>query len=552
MTGMLMATLSIACVMFTGRLGEKELAAVGLALSIFNVTGLSVMHGLMSTCITVFSQTFGRGNKYQLGIELQKALFITSVCCFCCWGVFLGIEPFLLAIKINPMVAKMAAEYLIFMIPGILFASIASVIEKYIQSQNKIVLPMIIWAIANGVNVALHYFLLFPLKMGTKGSAIAQSASFACAALLMFAYLYFSKLYRNTWTGYSHAMWYDWGSWLKLGIPGLAMIALKWWFFEIGFILVGIVGVTELATQSLLTNLNHVLYNLLSGGLGVACSIIVGQSLGAGEPFVPPRAILAGLLLTCSGMAFFAVLLLVLRWYVPKIYTSDPNVIALAAKCMPLLCVYMIFEGAVGVMGGAIRGAGLQPLGALTIFICLYIFSAPLGFSLLLKTNLKLMGLWIGFANGLFMISVVYLILLLRTNWNKQVALAAKRTKTRVKEERDSIAKSDIVMKEQGSIQKNSSVDSNLTDQSLESGSTVKKGQPKCFIIFSRSLYTGIMLLIFVVGLTLKLSLCLKDIFGIACLRDDGTFLWVPTANASGLLAQVTFAVKENCTIFTP
>lgn len=92
------------------------------------------------------------------------------------------------------------------------------------------------------------------------------------------------------------------------------------------------------------------------------------------------------------------------------------KVVELAARCMPLLCVFIIFEGAVvrtdslslniemkdlppccclhlqGVMGGAMRGAGLQPLGALTIFICLYIFSAPLGFSLLLKSSLKLMG----------------------------------------------------------------------------------------------------------------------------------------------------------------
>ncbi len=83
-------------------------------------------------------------------------------------------------------------------------------------------------------------------------------------------------------------MWHDWGSWLKLGIPGLAMIALKWWFFELCLILVGestslqvylvllnrvftihslfsgTVGVTELAAQTLLINLNQMMYNLVS------------------------------------------------------------------------------------------------------------------------------------------------------------------------------------------------------------------------------------------------------------------------------------------------
>ncbi|KAM3183114.1 hypothetical protein ACTXT7_011002 [Hymenolepis weldensis] len=280
--------------------------------------------------VPIVNPTFGSGNKYRMGIELQKALYISSICCVCFWGVFLSIEPLLLAIKINPLIAK--------------------------------------------------------------GSAIAQSASYLCASILMFSYLYFSKLYKNTWNGYSHAMWYDWGSWLKLGIPGLAMIALKWWYFEIGLILVGVIGVTELAAQTLLININQTLYNLLSVGLGIACSIIVGQSLGAGEAAIPPVTIFAGLFLTCTGMSLAAVLLLALRWHVPKIFTADPKVIAIAAQCMPLLCVFLIFEGAVGVMGGAMRGAGLQPLGALTIFVCLYLLSAPLGFSLLIKSNLKLVG----------------------------------------------------------------------------------------------------------------------------------------------------------------
>nr|CDS27441.1 multidrug and toxin extrusion protein 2 [Hymenolepis microstoma] len=545
--------MSIACVVFVGRLGESELAAVGLALSIFNVAGFSVMHGLLSTCITVFSQTFGSGNKYRMGIELQKAIYITSICSICCWGVFLSIEPLLLAIKINPRIAKMSAEYLVYMIPAIFFASGVSVLEKYIQSQNKMIPPLVIWASVNILNALIHYILLFLLEIGIKGSAIAQSVSYLCATVLMISYLYFSKLYKNTWNGYSHAMWYDWGSWLKLGIPGLAMIALKWWYFEIGLILVGTVGVSELAAQTLLINLNQTFYNLFSVGLSIACSIIVGQSLGAGEADVPIVTTLAGLFLTCVGMLLAAILLLALRWQVPKIFTSDPNVIAIAAQCMPLFGIFLIFEGAVGVMGGAIRGSGLQPLGALTIFICLYILSAPLGFTLLLKSNLKLTGLWIGFATGLFLISIVYLILLLRTNWQKQIRLAAKRTKKQIEQtdSYDSIEISGISSEEESAVKK-TSLDSNQMEQTGVVGSTSEKEQSVWCVIVSRSLFTAGMLLIFVAGLVLKLSLPLSDMFGIACLRKNGTFLWVPTANASDPIYLNLFAASENCTIFIP
>ncbi len=34
-------------------------------------------------------------------------------------------------------------------------------------------------------------------------------------------------------------MWEDWNIWFKLAFPGLFMLALQWWFFELGTILSG-------------------------------------------------------------------------------------------------------------------------------------------------------------------------------------------------------------------------------------------------------------------------------------------------------------------------
>ncbi|VDD80914.1 unnamed protein product [Mesocestoides corti] len=344
--------------------------------------------------------------------------------------------------------------------------------------------------------------------------------------------------------GFSHEMWYDWGNWLKLGIPGLAMIALKWWYFELGLILVG---------------------------LGVACSIIVGQSLGAGKASAPPSTIFAGLLLTTSGMVTVAILLVVLRWHVPKIFTSDPGVISRAAQCLPLLSVFLIFEGAVGVMGGAFRGAGLQPVGALIVFVCLYLFSGPLGFWLLLSTPLKLMGLWVGFVSGLFAMSSVYLIVLLRTNWQQQTVLVysnshistklfkplrchAERTSTRKNESHDDQTDivqtisddADISVDEKNELRENYS-DPSVTEHAVENGHS--RHLP-FRILVSRGLLTFSMLLVFVCGLTLKLSLPLSDVFGSYCLHANGTFVSIPSNFTTDDID--IFARTKNCTIFTP
>ncbi len=45
-----------------------------------------------------------------------------------------------------------------------------------------------------------------------------------------------------------------------------------------------------------------------------------------------------------------------------------------------------------GVLGGVVRGAGLQKYGAYIVFATLYLIAGPVGLPLLLLTNLKLSG----------------------------------------------------------------------------------------------------------------------------------------------------------------
>ncbi len=46
---------------FAGKLGSTELAAVGLSISIFHVAGLSIVTGLLTASETLFSQVSFRG-----------------------------------------------------------------------------------------------------------------------------------------------------------------------------------------------------------------------------------------------------------------------------------------------------------------------------------------------------------------------------------------------------------------------------------------------------------------------------------------------------------
>ncbi|XP_018655126.1 putative multidrug resistance pump [Schistosoma mansoni] len=364
---------------FCGQLGKTALATVGLANSIFNVAGLAVITGLLTAVDTLFSQIFGSSNKGLMGIHLQRAIVISFIMCMPSWSLYLCIEPILLGLKQNPLMAKKASEYLLYMIPGL-------------------------------------------------GSAISQSSAYLFQCICYLPYILMLQQSGLTWKGWTNELWLDWGRWFKLAMPGVLMITLEWIVFEMGSIVSGTLGERELATQTILFNIESMCFTLLPLGFGIASSIRVGQFLGARSSLGPRSVVSTALVTLWTASIVFILTLCLLRWKIPMIFTSEQDVIELSAKLLPLIATFQIFDGTVGVCGGAIRGAGLQLFGAIVCFISLYVIGSPISFSLVYAGAYGLEGLWAGMTIGTIFEGVIYLVICQHINWEKQVQLAIERT----------------------------------------------------------------------------------------------------------------------------
>nr|VZI00272.1 unnamed protein product [Spirometra erinaceieuropaei] len=522
-------TMDTVSLIFCARLGDTQFAAVGLANSIFSITGLAVMYGLLTACDTFFTQTYGSTNKQNMGIHLQRAAYICLCCCFFCWGVHLSVEPLLLAMKQNPEVSKLAAEYLLYEMPTLLFAAWYKLLLKYIQAQNIVIAPMVIAITGNGANALFHYLLLFHTGLGIRGSAISQSLSFILASLLCIAYLYFSKSFATTWGGYRREMWQDWKLWFRLAIAGLFMLAMKWWIFCAGTILSGVVGKIELRAQIIVISIDSFIFTAIPLGLGIATGIRVGQALGAGNNLRPKVTMTAALLSMFVCITFAAIILVTLGRQLCQIFSKDENVIMEALKIFPLLAVFIYLDATMGVLTGVLRGSGMQKIGAIVILVAFYVVGAPIGFSLLLKTHLKLIGkfklcvkptvvllvarkgrMWIGYFIGICINSGAYIYICLKIDWEKQVELAAARTRMPEVE--------------------------HLTQE---------KVSWRC-IALKRAIFTLTLVTCTVIGLIIKLAPPWAEVFGDFCVFSNGTSL--PFAR-SDQAALVTFASANGCKI---
>lgn len=90
-----------------------------------------------------------------------------------------------------------------------------------------------------------------------------------------------------------------------------------------------------------------------------------------------------------------------LRFYLPLLFTKDPDVIELTARVLPVVAVTQIFDGLASGAHGLLRGIGKQSIGGPANLFAYYVISLPISLWLAFGLDWKLEGLWAGVTVGL-------------------------------------------------------------------------------------------------------------------------------------------------------
>ncbi|XP_061326277.1 multidrug and toxin extrusion protein 2-like isoform X2 [Pezoporus flaviventris] len=410
--------ISVVSSIFCGHLGKAELAAVTLAVSVINVTGISIGSGLASACDTLMSQTYGGKNLKQVGTILQRGILILLLCCFPCWALFVNTEQILLLLRQDPEVARLTQVYVMIFIPALPAAFLYQLQTRYLLSQ-AIILPQVLTGIAaNLLNVVMNAFFLYALNLGLVGSAWANTVSQYSQAILLFLYVWWKKIYVETWGGWSKDCLLDWGSFTWLAVPSMLMMCIEWWTFEIGSFLAGLLSVVELGAQSVIYVLSSAAY-MVPLGFSVAASVRVGNALGSGDVMQAKTSCVTALLCTEVFAVVVATLLGTLKDVVGYIFTNDKEIVILVSKVMIIFAPFHLFDAAAATCGGVLRGTGKQKLGAIANAVGYYTIGLPIGISLMFAAKMGVLGLWVGMIICISLQALSFSTFVMRMDWKK-------------------------------------------------------------------------------------------------------------------------------------
>ncbi|XP_034556939.1 multidrug and toxin extrusion protein 1 [Notolabrus celidotus] len=417
---------SFVSTVFCGHLGKTELAGVTLAIAVINVTGISIGAGLAAACDTLISQTYGGRNLLKVGVILQRAILILLLACFPCWAVLINTEPLLLAVKQDPAVARLSQLYVKIFMPALPATFMYSLLTRYLQNQGIIWPQVITGFVVNLLNALINYIFLFALDLGVAGSAVANTLSQYCLATVLYAYIIWKGLHKETWGGWSRECLKDWGSYIYLAIPSMVMLCVEWWTYEIGSFLAGLISEVELGAQSVVYELANVAY-IFPLGFSIAGNVRVGNALGAGD--TEQAKLSAKLSMFCAGLVsiFLAVFIGGMKDHISYVFTYDEQIRERVADVIAFYAPFTLLDAMSASSGGVIRGAGKQKIGAICNILGYYGIGFPIGVSLMFAAKMGIKGLWTGLFTCVFLQCVFLITYLVRMNWKKATTEAQMR-----------------------------------------------------------------------------------------------------------------------------
>ncbi len=397
-----------------GPLGPAAIGAVGAG-SILFMAIMMPGFGTLLALDTFVAQSFGAGRIDEChrwlfaGVQLAVALSVALT------AVAYGFVLLLPAFRFHPEVLAEIQPYMTHLVWSVapLFGYL--VFRRYLQAMNVVRPIMFALVLANVVNVAANWVLVygrygFP-RLGVVGAAYATVFSRLGLALFVIALVVIrerrrpSGLHDVPFAVDIPRMW----AIVRLGLPAAGQILLEVGVFAAASVLAGRIAPAAAAAHQIVLNIAGFIF-MVPYGIGTAAAVRVGQAVGRRDPRGVRLAGWVAIGLATLVMAGSAVLFSTAPRFLVGIFTVDSSVIDVGASLLLVAAVFQLCDGLQAVTTGALRGLGETRLPMLWNLAGHWFFGLPVGYHLAFGLAWGVYGLWVGLSVGLIMIGLALLV----------------------------------------------------------------------------------------------------------------------------------------------
>ncbi|KAL9253055.1 DETOXIFICATION 34-like protein [Drosera capensis] len=234
---------------FVGHIGDIELSAVAISLSVIANFSFGFMLGMGSALETLCGQAFGAGQINMLGVYMQRSWIILFIACFFLLPLYIFATPILKLLGQEDDIAQLAGTFAIQCIPQLFSLAVNFPCQKFLQAQSKVGIMAWIGFVALVVHILMLYFLIEVFGWGTAGAAAAYNISAWGIGVAQVVYIV--GWCKDAWTGLSWLAFQDLWPFVKLSVASAVMLCLEIWYFMTIIVLTGHLANPVIAVGSL-------------------------------------------------------------------------------------------------------------------------------------------------------------------------------------------------------------------------------------------------------------------------------------------------------------
>ncbi len=385
-SSLLQFTYNLIDMLFVSHLGSWAATSVGSS-SFYIGLGHSLAALIMIGTSIKVSHSVGKNNHEEMqdyirtGMQLSLSVGIVYACILLLFG-----KSFIGFLKLNDSyISQEAYKYLAWSAPMLIFAFFNNLFSRVFASLGNTKKALIINAIGIAVNIVLDYILIYPMKLGVSGAAIATLIAniviFICYirvgnGIFNFSFKKVDKVKMMEIT--------------RLGAPIAFQRIL---FTTINILLARLIsgfGDEAIGAQKIALQIESVTY-MVTGGLNGAVASFTGQNFGANKQDRLHKGYKVALALAVIYAGASTAVFWIFPESLARIFVDDSATVAIIISYLQIIGFSQIFNAMEMVSNGYLTGVGKPRIPAYVSMI-FTVLRLPMAY--LLTSIIGLPGIW--------------------------------------------------------------------------------------------------------------------------------------------------------------
>lgn len=409
-------------IFFVSQLGADAVATVGITESLITLV-YAIAIGLAMGTTALVSRRVGEKDIDGASRSAFQAIIV---------GFAASLPISLIGILYAPeLLSLMGAEsnivenlygYTTIMIGSNVVIMMLFVINAVFRGAGDAAISMRVLWVANGINIILDPLLIFGIwifpELGVTGAAVATSIGRGIGVLFQIYLLLKGNTRIRLLKEHLSLQWSVMKKLIRISLGGIGqfIIATSSW---IGLVrIMAEFGSVTVAGYTIAIRI--LVFSILpSWGMSNAAATLVGQNLGAKKPDRAEKSTWMAAIVNMVFLGIVGIIFYTLSEYLVRIFTTDPEIIAIGAKCLRIISYGYLAYAFGMVIIQAFNGAGDTTTPTVINFFCFWLLEIPLAYFLALELGWKEDGVFYSIVIAETVLGIIGFVLFRKGKWKQ-------------------------------------------------------------------------------------------------------------------------------------